>query len=37
MAAMWVKGFRPDAPIRYRIPGFPALPFDRIGCTLPEE
>ena len=32
-----LKGFRPDAPIRYRIPGFPALPFDRIGCTLPEE
>lgn len=29
-----LKGFRSDAEIYKRIPGFPRIPFNRIGCTL---
>lgn len=32
-----LKGFKPDAPIFKFIPGFPQLPFDKIGCTLTEK
>ena len=30
-----LKGFKPDAAIFQQIQGFPQLPFDQIGCTLP--
>lgn len=28
---------RPDAAIFRYIPGFKAIPFDQIGCTLPKD
>lgn len=31
-----LKGFKTDAAIFQRIENFPQLPFDKIGCTLPE-
>lgn len=31
-----LKGFRPDAELFKHIPDFPQIPFDRIGCSLPE-
>lgn len=31
-----LKGFKPNAPIYQHIQGFPQLPFDKIGCRLPE-
>lgn len=31
-----LKGFRNDAAIFKNISGFPQLPFDKIGCQLPE-
>lgn len=32
-----LKGFRKDAPIYQKIPGFPRLPFADIGCSLPPS
>lgn len=32
-----LKGFKPDADIFRYIHGFPQLPFEKIGCSLPEE
>lgn len=31
-----LKGFKADAKIYRRIKGFPQLPFNKIGCDLPE-
>lgn len=31
-----LKGFKKDAPVFQKITGFPQLPFDEIGCNLPE-
>lgn len=31
-----LKGFKADAKIYRRIEGFPQLPFNKIGCDLPE-
>lgn len=36
-AANPLKGFKPDAAIFQKIEGFPNLPFDKIGCTLPRD
>lgn len=30
-----LKGFKPNAMLFERIPGFQQIPFDKIGCTLP--
>lgn len=32
-----LQGFKPDAPLFKYISGFPKLPFDKIGCKLPQE
>ncbi|MDE6347456.1 MAG: right-handed parallel beta-helix repeat-containing protein, partial [Bacteroides sp.] len=31
-----LKGLKKDALVFQRIAGFPQLPFDEIGCNLPE-
>lgn len=31
-----LQGFLPNAEIFQRIPGFPRIPFEDIGCSLPE-
>lgn len=36
-AANPLKGFKADAAIFQEIEGFPNLPFDKIGCTLPKD
>lgn len=32
-----MKGFKEDAALYSHIQGFPAIPFEEIGCNLPED